>query len=132
MIEEKIELIPYNEDPNFIVYGNITNYDLQSGTHPIEKYVSPKEKDYEKGYFTRYFIRKINDNNGQIYEVDSALYKTFISHSIYFGIKLEWRITGQDIEVQNDNYDTILLKDIKMSGLKRKLTNLVKYFRIIE
>ncbi len=74
----------------------------------LKKEVSPEPvkplpiaTDYNKGKYTRYFIRKITDIN-VIMEIDKKQYDTLsqsekgINNSLYGGLQMSWRIRGRE------------------------------------
>ena len=63
----------------------------------------PNDKDYFKGYIVRYFVQKANDSNSVIYEVSKTNYSKIISSPMYINISLDWRLTGDPIEIKKSN-----------------------------
>lgn len=81
----------------------------------LDKFVikSPKtivpsvtKQDYENGYIYRYFVRKANDKNALIYEVNKDTYNTYSKNSFWITVYILWRITGS----LEDTIDTITNK----------------------
>ncbi len=55
---------------------------------------TPVEKDYIKGYVTRYFCQKTNDSNSPIYEIDLNGFRNLQSSVMHYTTHLRWRISG--------------------------------------
>jgi hypothetical protein len=90
---------------------------------------SPTDKDYNRGYIIRYFVRKVNDNNSVIYEVSQTEFSSIISNSFYIGSKIKWRISGSIEEVRNSNNISVKLGSEKISNLKLYLPNLLQFHK---
>lgn len=64
---------------------------------------TPTTEDYLLGYIRRYFIKKVNDPNGFIYEVSSDVYSEYIENSFWVAESIKWRISGPIEETYKDN-----------------------------
>jgi len=101
--------------------------------------INPTERDYTNGFIKRFFIKKRNDYNSVVIEIDNKQYDTLtdkrkgINGNLYYGITLEWKITGKiydvkknDIITENGIYDTnkrtIQHYEKKMKGLQKLLS----------
>ena len=78
---------------------------------------SPTPINYQNGYFTRYFVKKVNDN---LYlEINKEEYNLFknadpiVQYNLYIPIKITWNLTGDKIEVFNKNKTIVSLKEQK-------------------
>jgi len=101
----------------------------------------PNETDYKKGYITRYFIRKSNDKNSQIYEVSSQNYSKYSSDPLYSSVKLDWRIKGpvnetkdtlsglMDKGVKASNTIALKIASEKINNIKMYLPNLLQFHK---
>ncbi|MCK9273095.1 hypothetical protein M0P65_06120 [Candidatus Gracilibacteria bacterium] len=120
---------------------------LRSFETPKNSIVYPKESDYKKGNFIRYFIKKRNDEFAPIIELDEKQYKRMnsskngIDKNIYYGIEVEWKLTGPENDiinnnmivvygVKNTNERTLINKNTQMPGIQDKLKNLQEFARI--
>jgi hypothetical protein len=78
---------------------------------PVPFYPKPIDEDYQRGYLTRYFIKKENDK-GFITEISESEYFDFSSGkvnydvSFYHAFKITWKITGPLNKVRVSQYDT--------------------------
>ena len=108
--------------------------------------IEPTEKDYELGWFYRYFARQSNSINAPIYEIDKDQY---ISHrdvssgldaGFYDVIRIVWKISGPTanvIDVYGNslkgvlkaNNDSAELANKKFTGIKQYLGNLIKFWK---
>jgi len=131
-----------------ITYDKLKNRYLKQFETPKELFPSPTEKDYKFGSFIRYFIRKRNDSNSRILEIDSKQYKRMsfskngIDKNLYVSLEIEWKLTGprNDIKsltgqiitfgIQDTNYRTLLFKEKEMFGISKKLSNTLEFSRI--
>ena len=87
----------------------------------------PRQKDYDKGYITRYFIQKANDSNSLIYEVSKDSYPNFISNLLFVNTTLDWRIVGDDIDIKKSNSESVRLASQKINKLQLYLPNLLQF-----
>lgn len=144
------KLIKYNPDKNFVEYINLHNfYLLNKYKDPINYYPILSENDYDKSVFTRYFIKKRNDNNFRIIEIDENQYDSLsqegsgINEKYYFGISLEWKLTGpkNDIKdnnriivygIEDTNKRTVNLKEKEMNGIESTLKNYLQFSTITQ
>ena len=150
-----ITFVDSKTSPNVAVYRKtlldlrkttIVNTPLELRTQgPIYMYPAPTMKDYEKGKFVRYFLKRRNENfPTDIFEVDKAQYlswqkvKIGIDEKLYMGLKMDWKLTGplndkrtspHNIEygVEDTNKRMVFLKDREFKGLMNFLTNYIEW-----
>lgn len=101
----------------------------------------PEQKDYDKGYITRYFARQANSPKSDIIEIAKKKYTKLGSDGtgFYITIKLDWKISGalnsklrngiKHIGIMEANQNSIKRAEKKLEGLSRVLGNLVKYYK---
>lgn len=99
-IPESERLQPYYE--NQMEY----DYDLKAIAKFKPAYLPPnyykivlKEVDYEAGYFFRYFIQKVVDQDAIVYELSEAAYGNVgkangINDGLYNKTMIQWKLTG--------------------------------------
>ena len=69
------------------------------GLEPTTYYPQPIDSDYQKGYITRYFAKKINQS-GYVVEISPAEYVAFTNGEVMYDISfyqvvsILWKITG--------------------------------------
>jgi len=123
-------------------YKNITNSSmLEFGDILINTYIpTPIDIDYVRGYVRRYFVRKVNDLNGIIYEVSGSEFIRMASKPLYIRVSVKWRITGPkdmimdgdkiiDNGVINSNRLAIKYASEKMENLSLYLPNLLQFYK---
>jgi hypothetical protein len=102
---------------------------------------TPTDKDYTRGYITRYFAQKANDINSPIYEVSDTEFKKLTSSVMYNTTSLRWRIVGPkeptdyednkivDIGVKESNRRSISFASEYIVNLKLYLPNLTQFHK---
>jgi hypothetical protein len=101
----------------------------------------PNDIDYRNGFIERYFVRKANDNNGHIFEVNEDVYNNYQNNPFWICEKLYWRISGpldgiydetgikSDIGVRASNRESIKLLFKRMPNLGLYLPNLLQFHK---
>ena len=87
------------------------------------------DKDYFKGYVVRYFVQKANDINSVIYEVSKSNYTQILSSPIYLNLKLDWRITGDPIEIKKSNTASLRIASETIPKISLYLPNLLQFYK---
>jgi hypothetical protein len=108
----------------------------------IDSFVpTPNNKDYKRGYITRFFIQKSNDKKSPIHEVSSQNFRKYSTSKLYRGVNLKWRIKGplkmmfnenstiSDIGVSESNKKAIDLVSNSMPDLKLYLVHLLQFYK---
>jgi len=102
---------------------------------------SPKENDYQIGFIRRYFVRKANEPEGHIFEVDSAVYVEYTKNPFWMGDTIKWRISGpltpifnskgelEDKGVTDSNKAGIASASTILKNIKLYLPNLLQFYR---
>jgi len=88
--------VPFDFSKNKI-YDDIKTIDVKKSKSPQMAIINPTDEDYRRGWMTRYFAGKINDN--QIMELTKDQYSKIGSEEglpeyIWNGFKLRWKISG--------------------------------------
>ncbi len=90
----------------------------------------PNEQDYKIGFIYRYFVRKRNEPNGVISEINKELYDKFTSSPFYLPLKMRWKITGANkFEVEQLNQRSINYAQETMGNIDTYVGNLTKFYR---
>ena len=89
----------------------------------------PNDKDYFKGYIVRYFVQKANDSNSVIYEVSKTNYTKITSSPIYINIKLDWRLTGDPIDIKKSNTESLRIASKTIPKISLYLPNLLQFHK---
>jgi hypothetical protein len=101
-------LVPLNTNKEFLLYAQTpgTKQPTFFPATPQETIVYPKERDYKKGYFDRYFAKKINDKNAIIKEINKDNKKGVKAQQqisiLYKIIEVRWKLTGPRHDVNID------------------------------
>lgn len=125
----------------------LKSYNRLSNTRKIKipsvkaHFPNPKERDYEKGYITRYFAQRNKGDRHPIYEISSNSYSTLKS-SIYYKVgSVKWRISGPKEAIYDEsgflidkgviasNRKSILLEKETLPDLKYHLQNLTQFYK---
>ena len=117
-INNKIQLLLKNTNPiqsNLFITENLAQYlplnkstsDFVKSTFPIiSTKTKPTEKDYERGYYTRYFCKRNNAEN-VYYEIDKTTHNALktknksYDYVLYTTDSLIWAIDGDIIKANN-------------------------------
>jgi hypothetical protein len=98
---------------------------------PFLEVYEPKliEQDYKIGYIYRFFIRKRNESNGIIYEIDKYTAKKYVNNPLYITTKIRWKIKGDKTETEEANKKSIELGRHNISNLDTYLKNHSKFWK---
>ena len=84
----------------------------------------PNDVNYKQGYFTRFFAKKSGDNIP--FEIKKALFDVDTLYEYTF---LDWKLTGDRTKVMEANRQAVLIADKNFRGLKKLITNYIKYYK---
>ena len=104
-----------------ILIMDIKRYDDINTSHTslrfdVDTYIPiPVDKDYRRGYITRYFLQKTNDKGSPIYEINNTTYATYMNKPHFISVVLKWRIAGPT-EQEYDTTGTIITKSVSESN----------------
>jgi hypothetical protein len=83
---------------------------------------SPSDTDYSSGFIRRYFVRKSNDMNGHIFEIDKDTYSEYLNNPFWIVGDLKWRIRGPIQETYKDNGE---IDDIGVRNSNKASINII-------
>ena len=97
----------------------------------------PSDSDYRRGFFVRYFVKRVNGD--VIIEVNRENYES-ITKSLYESVDIRWEITGtkndvysngklQSSGVTEKNTKSIKIAEKTLTGITNKLINPTQFFR---
>ena len=91
-------------DSMIVKYANAKTLPDFNAPSPTESVSVPTEKDYKKGYYQRYFCKKVNDKDGIIIEITKAMSEKLKQSqetiNLYKVCEMRWKLTGP-------RYDTV-------------------------
>lgn len=102
---------------------------------------NPTTNDYDLGFIRRYFMRKINDENGFIFEVDESEYQKYLDNPFFQLANIKWRISGpietkykengeiDDKGVKVSNKTAINIASEKLKNLGLYLPNILQFYK---
>jgi hypothetical protein len=90
---------------------------------------NPNVKDYTNQYIYRYFVRKRNDSNGLIYEIDKQKFDEFNNNSLYIAGKIKWKIYGDRNETERANKKSVEYGKKVISNLDTYINNYFKFWK---
>ena len=97
-------------------------------------YAMPSDKEYEKGFFTRFVLKRVNSGFETILEVDQTEYERATKDPLYTAEKFTWKLTGplyttpEGIPgIVNTNQKTLEGLEKKIPGITNYFTNLAQY-----
>ncbi len=145
-----VKLIPYDEiiirqNIKYNNFSKLSTFNPKRYTSPVAKIISPELSDFKSGdSWTRYFIRKVNDKNWGILELDRKQYentqtlnKNSIDSFLYKLVEIQWKLTGNMYDTYNDktlipgvydtNMRTITKHNETFRGLSEYLTDPLEY-----
>ncbi len=99
-------------------------------SNSIKTYVpSPTDSDFKKGYITRYFAQKANDESSYVLEIDKDEYSNLITNPFYVSVKLNWRIVGTVEQVRESNSKSVLLASKTIKSITLYLPNTFQFYK---
>jgi hypothetical protein len=101
---------------------------LSNNFNFVNSVVSGKTKptniDYKKGFFVRYFAKKVGDSIP--FEIKKGVVDV---DSLYQYESIFWKLTGDRTKVMEANRQAVLIADKNFRGLKKLITNYIKYYK---
>lgn len=110
-------MFPLKYDVSQFTYYNTLNE--QSPLKLSSQVISPKEEDYKKGSYKRYFAKQANDENQPTFEVSK---QDFQSSPLYNYVQLRWYVTGAKNYVYSQNLNQIRIASATIVTIKKLLT----------
>ena len=124
-------LIPYLPQSSFkydlLVETNIKNY-----ISPTQYYPRPSKQDYDQGYVTRYFLRKANNVDARIIEIDVKQWNLIgskIDPFLYLKTSFPWKLTGNESDVEQTNFKIVRKYNEELPGLQKYLRNYLELYK---
>ena len=108
----------------------------------VNNTIIPTVEDYEKGFYTRYFIKRKDSNIiAEVSEEKLGDIGGKVSEILYVGFELDWKISGpledrfdskgvrQEAGVRDTNRRTLQRLEKEYTGISERLQNLVQFYR---
>jgi len=125
------------ESKNNSLYYKITQTRFNQHYLPPYYYPMPKNRDYDKGYFTRFFVQKINDY-ADLTEVSPDEFQRVntdnqsgIDGGVYKKLEVAWTIDGPIDDVRKANQKAIAyaIRTYDFKGLETYLSDLDEFHK---
>jgi hypothetical protein len=87
------------------------------------------EKDYQIGFFVRYFVIKRNELNGTIFEISKETRQRLLNNPYFLTCEIRWKIIGNRDEVIQLNKKSIELGKKTIPHLDQYANNLLKFYK---
>lgn len=127
-------ILPSSVKAQFVKQTNVLK---TTHTEPVSYYPKPTEEDYIKGYFIRYFIKKIN-SKGFVIEISPEEYNNFINGTVNYDVsfylvtEIFWKLTGSLNTKRYSQYDIRLgIIDINKKNTEEKGKNFLGLIEFI-
>ncbi len=89
----------------------------------------PKESDYNKGYYYRFFYRLVNNKNAIVYEIQEKEYNKLQKEKIYKVLKIKWKLIGPRDVAKEINTKIIEISNQVLTGIKLTLIDPLQFWR---
>ena len=67
----------------------------------------PTNNDYASAYINRYFIQRVSDVNGFVYEISKSDFEAYLENPYWIAVSMRWRIAGPLNMVYDSNGNLI-------------------------
>jgi hypothetical protein len=111
-----IDTSNYSEASEYKKLSNIDIYIPETGI------TVPKDSDYKRGYFYRYFYQQSNNKQGKVKEITDGEYNNLKSEYLYRTLKIKWKIIGEKENAKNINRKVTETADKVLPGIKNVLS----------
>lgn len=101
----------------------------------------PSNNDYADAYIVRYFIQRVSDVNGFVYEVSSPEFENYLENPYWIAASMRWRISGPldtvydsngnliDKGIIQSNKSSLSIISLKIKNISLYLPNLKQFHR---
>lgn len=89
----------------------------------------PKDSDYKKGYYYRYFYRLANNKEAIVYEIEEKEYKKLQKNAMYKIIKIKWKLIGPNDIAKEINTKIIDTSNNVLNGIKSTLIDPLQFWK---
>lgn len=130
-------LRPYTVDVSTLIYDSLkpNNEQIKKYIHPYDTKISPSKSNYDQGFFIRYFVKRVNDVNDIICEINDPQAKLYgkpggIDVNLYQLVQMNWYITTDPklkTKIQLNNTKELTKANTKMPGISDLITSLFEF-----
>lgn len=119
--------------PVIDIYNDVENdiYKLKSKVKiyiPKTGITIPKNSDYDKGYYYRFFYRLANNKDGIVYEIVEKEYNKLQKEKIYKVLKIKWKLIGTQEVAKEINTKIIEVSNQVLFGIKSTLIDPLQFW----
>ena len=90
---------------------------------------TPEENDFKKGYITRYFAQKANDESSYVFEISKDEYGNLITNPFFLTVKLNWRLIGSVEQIRDSNSKSVTLASNTIKSVSLYLPNKLQFYK---
>ncbi len=102
---------------------------------------TPSANDYASAYLVRYFLQRVSDVNGFVYEVGLPEYEEYFPNPYWISVSMRWRISGPlnvvydsngnliDKGVIESNKASLSITSLKIKNISLYLPNLKQFHK---
>jgi len=123
---------PYIDDTNYSEaqeYKKLSNIDVYI---PETGITLPKDSDYKRGYFYRYFYQQSNNKQGKVRDITDKEYNNLKTEFLYRTLKIKWKIIGEKETAKNINTKVTEISNKVLPGIKNVLSrNYLEFWKNI-
>lgn len=91
-------------------------------------YASPTESDYNKGFFERYVLKRVNGNLQTILEISKEEYTKISFDPLYIAKSFTWKLTGPLYTTPDGIPGIVNTNQKTLDDLERSIPEVKKYF----
>lgn len=120
--------------PLIDIYNDVEKY-IYKPKSKVKIYVPkigitiPKESDYNKGYYYRFFYRLANNKDAIVYEIEEKEYNKLQKEKIYRVLKIKWKLIGPQEIAKEINTKIITISNQVLSGIKSILIDPLQFWK---
>lgn len=107
-------------------YSGLSNFKVYI---PKTQLLIPKDSDYERGYYYRYFYRMLNDKNSNVYEINEKEYNKIQKVVYYKKLKIKWKLIGPKDIARDINIKIINVSNQVLFGIKSVLVDPLQFWK---
>ena len=102
----------------------ISNKEVFSLKTPKTIVPVPTDNDYADSYLIRYFMQRVSDINGFVYEVSESEYQYYFENPYWVSTTMRWRISGPLYAVYDSNGNLVDKGVIESNKASLSITSL--------